>query len=535
MADFVVRFHNFSGGDWGIVADDKAYSYIRGHVLYNQYSARNMALYPSGLVGVRPGFKLFNPLSNFIYNPPSGYGGPLRGFDVVNDRILVGLDTNTYEMYWTPPPGGLPTFGPTPNPVGLSTTAPMQFFHADDSHSGTDWMLCDGRLFVKVAKVVFPQWYEVTLPAQLSLVVRWGLFLVGVDRNVPSRIWFSRVDASGPSFGTWPATNFLDVGTTDPITTLLPIFNMLYAGKAAGWSGISGVLGTLASVRELATGNGPAPTQRYAAVTTDNRIAYWPALQKVPAMWDGARVSLVSHQRMEERNLTGFTAGMSVITTPTEHRTIFTSANSQSTFYSLKDGVWARHYLAPGMTAIAWAPSDVRTAYKLPERTVFAAQPPISGIGLQIWSVQHDLDRPAFDSDTYASPFDEVLNTGQNLVQGSMLLAAWFDGEGRQVRVRSVEVQFRKWQYLASSPSVTSLLQCRVDALGEWDGGRVTGAVQQWMEANSLASATGTDDSVRFNFGDQGWGNGFQIALPVVRGIAIREVIALVDVRTPRT
>ena len=45
---------------------------------------------------------------------------------------------------------------------------------------------------------------------------------------------------------------------------------------------------------------------------------------------------------------------------------------------------------------------------------------------------------------------------------------------------------------------------------------------------------SGADDSWRVNVGEQGFGNGFQIEIPLMVGLAIREVVALVDVRTER-
>lgn len=47
-------------------------------------------------------------------------------------------------------------------------------------------------------------------------------------------------------------------------------------------------------------------------------------------------------------------------------------------------------------------------------------------------------------------------------------------------------------------------------------------------------TAQGADDSWRVNLGEQGFGNGFQIEIPRMVGLAIREIVALVDVRTER-
>jgi hypothetical protein len=860
VADFAVRYNNFSGGDWGITADDKAWNYRRGHVLYNEFSATNMAVYPSGLLGVRAGWKRLDTTGKAV-GLPSTYTGAIRGFDVVGNKLILATVDKTYDVYWDlnlAPGGALPANAPISLPGGLSPTDAAQFLRGADT-AMKEFLVVGGKLYYRTGDPAGA--WTLTGPAgkNLSIVTRWNLYLVAVDRDQPWIIWFSNVDPSGPNFLTWPTANYLFVGTTEPITTLLSIFNQLYAGRASGWWGISGVLGVLASVRELAIGNGPL-AQRAASVTTDNRIAYWP-LQEVPAFWNGGRVQLVPTQRMSPRSqwlnttpvmartapgrgfsanpdrivmqngyghghegfdyvdtptllrevatapwtttvaraadlgvggfdarhaaaqdnqliplppgwtsipfptilntapqswvatdgtntawrtttavaaarvradtgfisgggtvptgsalalfvndvevartnvtkptsalsvrtemafaindvlslrfynpdpvntfnlirsvqagpnirrpylnvsnreaeaaavqmacpvtgnydihvethggsavvgyqillnrkpittctvtyqyggddhtpntldalnialTTGDTVGIGVlmndynqgwvnradgpegtampylritnratqeifgtfaipgdqvVVTPTERRLMFLGddgATSKVWSYGGNTGIWT-HDEVPVLLG-GMAPSDVRGAYQLPEHVVFATQRNYNAESFpKIWTVGHDLDRPALMSDRWSSPYDQSMPAGDVLVGGQVNLASWYDSQGRQVRVRNVEVHFRKWDQ--GIVGGTNKITARVDSRSAYDRGTTPGIEATWEEPMSGASPSGTEDSWRFNVGEQGFGNGFQVVFTGLYGVALREVVVVVDVRTDR-
>jgi len=300
VPDFAVRFNDFSGGDWGDTDPAKA--------KVNQFSGKNVLPYGSGLLGVRAGWKLLDLTGKVPGGAPATYSGIVRGFDLMRNRLTLVLDTKSYDIYWDlglAPGGTLPNEAAATLPGSIASLANASLLWTQDTGGVKEWLLVDGKLCLKSTGAT-PTWQLLSAvggatapPNPLSVLTRWGLYLVAVEQTVPWRIRFTNVDAAGPNFLIWPANNYLDMSTTDPVTTLKGIFNLLYAGKASGWHGISGVLGTLASVRELAIGNGPID-QRAASVTTDNRVAYWP-LQKVPAFWNGERVSLVDDQRMDPR------------------------------------------------------------------------------------------------------------------------------------------------------------------------------------------------------------------------------------------
>ncbi len=506
MADFAVRFSDFTGGEWGQLDPVRANA--------NQFTGENVQVYDSGLLGVRPGMKTIPvtgmPLSTVV-------SGPV-GFDVFGDKLVL-ISDQPYLIPMTNPSlaaamGNYPG-GPARTTVRFARGA------------GALYTLWGGKLFfhgsAPGAGVL------VTTPAPLSTVVRWGYFFVGVDANTPWRLWFSQVDAAGPNFQVWPANNYLDVGSNDPITTLNPIFNTLYCGKSSGWYAVSGTLGVLASVREVLAGNGPID-QRTTSVTTDNRIVYWP-VEKVPVFFNGERVQRVQAQRMDPRSLPF--PGDTVIVTPTGQKLLLagtdTSVSVNTSLWEY-DRIWTHHDLGAKMAGFARRP-DVKSGVQMPEHVIFGVtRSDAAGQPITLLSYQHSLDRPGAVGDTWAAPDD---NSSGVPVWGQFRTPAWFDGQGRQVRVRGLIIQFRKWNS-GQTGSAMNRLSAAVNSLGPYGGGQEAGAPQDWIEPVGRASTDGTDDSVRFAFGEQGFGNGFQVNVSRMQGVAIREIVAVCDVRSDR-
>ena len=505
MVDMALRWDDFSGGDYGSVDSPKAEP--------NQYRATNMVVYDSGLIGPRAGLKALvlggTPPTHTTAPGPQGFGVFGGNLLLVQDRI--------HQIPITAPTAVAQAVYPA------SATTPVRFAQANN----VLYSLKSGVVYKHVGTGTT----AATMPTGItfSQLVQWDQWLIGVDVATPYRIWFTFLDSGGPNFDSWPNTNYLYVGGNDTITALLPIFNTLYVGKASGWWAVSGVLGIQASSRAVALGNGPKD-YRLAAATTDNRIAYWPG-EDSPAVFNGESVRVLIEHDLRQTQTVPTSDG--VIVTPTGQKIIMagdaTAATGGTHLYVYERGKWAYHtvpFAIGGMT-----PQDVRYGYAMPSGVIFVVNNPATiGTAVTIASWAHQTMRPAHLTDTWAAPID---TTATDLVSGSLELRSWYDGQGRQVRVRSVIVQFRKW----ASGVANSLnrINMNVTVHGQYEAGSTTGDVLQWYEPSERASATGVDDSWRANVGEQGYGNGFTITFPKIQGIAIREVIALVDIRTTKT
>jgi hypothetical protein len=220
-----------------------------------------------------------------------------------------------------------------------------------------------------------------------------------------------------------------------------------------------------------------------------------------------------------------------VIVTPTARRLFLAGDDGQggTKLYAYQEGVWNHHRANARLGALA--PNDVRQGSDLPRNTVYAVQRPVTiGEPCVIASIVHELGRPAHNSDQYASPIDQP--GGSDLVAGSFSPAAWYDGQGRQVRVRWVQVQFRKWP--SGLADTVNRMTLRIEALGAYGAGGVTSDPMFWIEPCERALAGGADDSWRVGFGEQGWANGFRLHFDPIAGVAIREIVVGVNLRTER-
>lgn len=501
MADFTVRYDDWKGGDFGTRDPGKADS--------DQFTGNNVYPYDSGLLGVRAGTKLVSitGIPNHTNVP-----GPLGFWTHVNTFVTV-VGSTPYQVPYT---GGAATAW-----AAYPTTPirPIRFLLG----GGVIYSLSNLTLY---KHATISSTVAITTPAPLSYVVRWGYWFVGVDANRPWRIWFSTVDAGGPHFDTWGANDYIDIGDTEPITALVPIYNTLYVGKASEWDSVTGVLGTLASVRTVAIGNGPVDP-RLTSVTTDNRIVYWP-LGKNPAFFNGTFVSIQNHQEVDLVRQTA--PSDSVIVTPTSRRLVLAASDTVKTsIFSYANGSWTRHRFDAPLGG--FAPGDLRDGTSLPDDVIFAVLGSITvGDPVRIVSYNHNLNRPGHAADTWSNAIDVGAT---DLVEGNVSFPTYWEPIGRQVRVRSMIVQFRKWA--SGVADSRNQITMRIDSLGPYQGGVNRGDPHVWLEPSDRASADGSDESWRINVGSQGYGNGFRVSFPTLVGVALREVIVLCDVRTDRT
>jgi hypothetical protein len=505
-ADFIKRFANFSAGEFGVVDPGKAPD--------NSFSGRNVVLYESGLVGVRPGLKSLpvTGLPDHTEQP-----GP-AGFDVYNDNLVVVVDDEVFRV---------PIAAPAAVSMGTYAARATSFVRFTEGDNFL-YSISEGLLYKHANDTTV----NVALPAgvQLSTITRWGYYLIGADANVPWRLYFSKVSEAGPEFDVWEANAYVDIGGNSEIVALKPMFNQLLVGKPEGWWSLTGVLSLNPSVRALESGNGPLD-QRAVATTTDNRVVYW-GQETLPHWFNGSTVWLDENYRISRYNTT-YPLDM-VVATPTGKRIIMLGQAEDSllddTMLINREREWTVHELPVQLSGLA--PSDVRHAYQLPGGVVFGAiRNDNVGDPVQIVSLQHDLERPAHVDDDWASPIDEWSSPSE-LVSGAMATPAWYDAQGRQVMVRNVQVLFRKWP--SGVAGTLNELHVRVRPLARWHAGTLNTESQLWTEPSERAALDGSDDSISFNFGAEGTALGFQIEIPIMKGIAIREINVACEVTTRR-
>ena len=511
-ADFIVRFSDFSGGDYGL--NDP------GLADRNQFRGLNLQVYDSGLLGPRPGLKPF-PVTGLPTHPIEP--GPV-GFDVWGDNLIV-VAGNPYRI---PISTGIAVEMPGYN---TPATSFVRFAQGDTLYSTSDGDVYRHPIGTDTTE-------QVTLPVgvKLSGIVRWGYYLVGVEVDNPNRIRYTVVNESGPQWSTWDVNGYLDVPDVNPITSLKPSYNALWIGSTAGWWSLSGVLAVRPTLRQVAIGNGPKDG-RSATITTDNRVVYW-GVEPTPIWFNGNSTWLANHFRVE-----GFTTNFptdTVLATSTGKRIMMLGQptaeegvdGSVSRMVQRDEGMWTTHEFSQLLSGIT--PQDPRYGYELPDWVVFGVKAPTTiGDPIEIFSYQHLLERPAHADDQWAAPGDFE---GTSLVDGEFDTAAFYEPQGRIVMVRDVIIHFRKWA--SGVEDSLNELHVKIRPLSIIGGGTAqTNETHDevWTEPSNRSSTLGTDDSITVGFGDQGWSRGFQINLHRLRGVAIREINVACEVRERST
>lgn len=465
-------------------------------------------------MGVRAGLKSF-PVTGLPVHTEQP--GPV-GFDVYNNNLVVVVDDEIFRV---------PIATPAAISMGTYAARATSFVRFTEGDNYL-YSISAGLLYKHAADITT----SIALPVgvTLSTITRWGYYLIGTDANVPWRLYFSKVSAAGPEFDVWEPNAYVDIGGNSEIVALKPMFNQLLVGKPEGWSSLSGVLATDPVVRHLVSGNGPLD-QREVTTTTDNRVLYW-GQETLPHWFNGSSVRFDSNFRIG-RHDSDYPLDM-VVATPTGKRIMMLGRADDSsvddTMLINRDSEWTIHQLATQLSGLV--PSDVRHGYQLPSGVIFGAvRNSTVGDAVQLVSLKHDLQRPANAADQWSSPTD-FGDASLSLVSGAMATPAWYDPIGRQVMVRNVQIAFRKWPSGVSGS--LNELQVRVRPLARWNAGSIETASQLWTEPSSRSDVDGTDDSVSFNFGAEGTALGFQIEIPVMKGIAIREINVACEVITRR-
>jgi len=550
VSDVVVRWGDFGAGHRGLL--DPARSSNRS------FGGYNIQQYTSGMVGPRSGpFQL--DLQSVIGMDYTGIspavGGPW-GFDVFDNYIYIFSNwLHRFDL----------------NQLVSSGYAVAQPFTNAGAANGNP----NGHVpMVRLASTLYLVWktslYKYDLSAMTGAVQapgftpKAGLFnfwqnqLFAVDNTQQNRLRFTGFDtaANVPLYDTWPANYYIDIGSPQAITAIVPFYNQLYIAKRNSWWVITGVPGIDYTLRQAALGYGPI-FQGYCAVTPDAKIAFMTP-DWTPSLFNGAIQHGDDSHRFRPNSLS--------LNREDSPNMVVVAAGNRRTFYCLNQytdwnnnfgdgelwvndptGAWAKHTFQ-GFTIGGLAPGgDISqsNAFQSTRLLISRRCGGSTGAYPQIYTWDFYPDGPGYTPVGIGIPvivdrfepgdIDPRTLAPPPAVDSQLITSTYGDNQGRVVRCRSIIISFRKWNSLGTAsagPNNANRINCTVVAEDAYQGGDRQ-QVQEWHELATASPATGIDDLVRFNFGDQGYSQGFHLEL-MLRGVAIREITALVDVRGPR-
>lgn len=481
-----VKYDDFSGGYWGDASDARPNQ-------DNKWYGRNVRVYPNGQIGPRRAQETQS----------------LTGATDAFDWMWVGnLDNTTVaSLYYVTTSGSDAVFKYVFNgTTGSISTGGTVRSGAGSTLSGyvedqRNQRIAFGR-FNKYAA------YHSTTTGSFTTslkVAPHGERAVGGDPSVLYRMNFS--DAA--DYYTWGASNYIDIGDAARIMALVTAGNnQLYVIKANSIWLVSGVLGSTATVRHLLDfrmGDSGGDDSPKVARSEQGMIGLVRS-DGVAGLFDGARLTAYDEQGSSWTNCYPLPGGSLA----------FTDGSTEMLVWTPRAG-FERHSFGKSIKYLsAWRSGenyDVAGA-------VFT--------GSQVSNFCKWIPTPA-SSVPYDNAYNDGTTSGQ--LQGVFYLPEYYSKAGTVLRARNVTVQFTKYK---ATTGLTNEITAQAVAKGSYESGDVTSTALTWSESSNSASTSGTEDSVRFSFGDQGFGNGFQIQFTSLKGVTIKEVVVQCDERARR-
>lgn len=481
-----VTYDNFGGGEWGTLGARRARP--------GMFSGENVRVYRDGKLGPRPGCR---PIS--VSGMPAGTPWGIGYRPITSDELVFIIGDDVYRAAWAN--------GTSATAAGSLTGVPtkiVRFPEGTRRLASTTYFAVYGQSIYSIGVGSAAAVADTPNGQGLDL---YRDRLVGSSTNEELH-WSDAAD-----FATWDALSYLNVGYEYPAFHLvahrdgLSIFAQALIWRVTGTLGGSQVLRRASSA--LAIGSDSE------VVLEEDTCFYIPNVRTAPVLWDGgiADERRLAHLEWVAQS-TGNAYGGGIARRYND--ILFVADHSDDKGLLRSSGVWTFHTFGfPTSAAMSRAEADKFVLLS-------ADATPIPYV------LDMDIDRPGFTTDDWSRPGD-----GSNTpLDASFSLPEWWDPQGRDVRVRSVIVDVTKWATGSATPNQLDMTVTALDRYGP--AAALASATQSWTEAGTSATTDGTDERLVFNFGDQGSGGGFQLAVTNLKGCAVRDIAVVLDVQPTR-
>lgn len=496
----VVVYDDFSGGEYGSLGDWNAPR--------DSFTGLNVVRYVDGSIGPRCGLVDLAPAS-----VPTG---TLCGFGFTNvpNKELWFAKGNT--VYGIPGAGGgtatayTTTFGITP-----TTVVP----EAVDA-GGIGYVTVLGSTCYKLDHSARTVTALASTPGGTCIAIYGDRLVVangGGGANPFNRLYYS----AAADFTSFPAANYIDIGDTWGITGLYPQRQNLAIAKQDGsWYVLAGVPGVNEVVRQVSRTSSPR-NPADGTLTSDGLIWYVPPYKDVPAVFNGSSVREIEHlswaggNYSEEDLPPSFRAVAGKWAGDMAYFAGITDTGADNRMAQFREKVWSFHTF--DVNTSAWAitgPLGSSTYY-------FVSDGGGASTAAKFYAFKMSANRPPLTSATLESLGDASTTP----FSATIALPEWWAKDGQEIKVRAVVVDFKKFNHGASADNAftISVTPRRLHEAG--DGSAET---ESWSEATASASTSGTRDRFTGTF-ESVFGNGFQLSLTGLVGVAIQKVWVYLD------
>jgi len=449
------------------------------------WTGTNVVVYRDGMIGPRPGIKIVDqgvpspigPLVGLGFTPVGGAGDtPI--FFIIGTKVWLfdpagtsSLVEASAELASAPPDN---TIGVVISKESVRSIGSEVYFTVDNDKT----YRLNGNTQVLTPIADSAQGTDIETYRDRMVVANGGL-----------RVFYS----AAADFEDWPPGNFFDVGPSWRIINMTEFRDSMLIFTASGAWTLTGTA-TDGTLRRLSD---TLPPQDKAVVKTNDDIVYIPGSRSAPVSYNGSYGDERSMQHLESWTSAGRTCfGVQSY----GNRDVLFLANNSKLLWR-KNGAWSIHSIGQGVGP--WI-----TRY-FDDNVVLATTGSVSN-DPDFYMLATNLDRPAFTSDTWASPGDHS-NTPLNAF---FSLPTYLAPEGKELRVRSVTVDFVKYD---TGSSVANNISVQTETLyGELSQGYSQSAPSPavlFNEGGEFATNTGLRQRAVLRGTAGPFGGGYRISL----------------------
>jgi hypothetical protein len=496
VARKLVLFDRYDGGEFGSLGAWKAPA--------NSFTASNMLVNRLGELMVRPGLKNISP-SGLSTGVVHGFGGV--GVPTADLWFVQGTAVHTFSSDAT----NLRTAA-----VALAEIPSEPINAKVDTNTALLASTSDKIYRLTPAATPLPTLAALTDSPGANNVAVYGDRIVAgkIDGSFGYRLRFS--DAANPN--SWPAANFIDIGDGWHISGLFSQRQHLLIVKQAGMYVLTGVPGVNPVLRKVSNrGGGESPFMSF--MHPDNTLWYSDGGSH-PQSFNGSVTRDYSHLSLGGSLSSGTTnppvVGITGFTNPALGVMFF--RDSGNTAMLNQNGVWTSHTF--GVNTTGYTAEHGQYVYLCDGGAV--------GVAPKFYAFNPSSDTPGIEGGDRMKAGDD----SSTALTGTVTFPEWWATDGDEVMVRSVIVDFRTW---ATGSATTNHFDLAVSALRRYQAGSAQASTTvSFDEAAASSSATGTLQRRIFGFGEQGIGNGFQLAFTNCRGMAIQRIEVILSTQGVR-
>jgi hypothetical protein len=521
VAKVTFEYKDFSAGDYGRMEAFRAPK--------NSWTGLNMLVYRTGEIGVRAGIRDISPTG---LATGSVWHLGVRPGAATDFWFGQGTKINRFSAL---SPGAVTataaSLGGTPGNVAVAETGGTSYIQTN-ANNGYSF---DGTVLTALG----------SMPNGAGSIAVYGDRLVvtsGVNTNILR--W-----SDAASYNSWPAGNTLTVGDVDYITALVAQRGHLAVMKQNSsfyvLTGVPGVSDTLRAVlRAQGPGNNGYGAYAAAARRTDDLVYYVADRSQYPSSFDGARSQDFDNIILNDIGGSNTVTVIPLMTDDQSGVVINQAASATDGTAQLlwvrSKGAWTKHLLGVSVKKFGAAgthpyPQDGATLASVRQGTTICLtdgglDAPATAPKFYAW--QPFMDRPGLEANPLSISNERAGDASSTPVVGNFTLPEEHSSSGDDLHVRSVIVDFRKWN---TGGATNNHIDVTVNVLRSYGtSGALTSSTQSWDETPGSAALSGTTQRMIFSFGDQAAGGGFQLVFANLRGIAIQRIVVIAESTPPR-